>query len=84
MIDDFCRLACNLLAFYKRLLIKRYIKNSPRRLINMDSRIRSFGMIGGSLAKIQRVRKKFSLKRSDQPNVTSFSIRTSLLIYLKD
>ena len=50
----------------------------------MDSRIRSFGMIEGSLAKVQRVRKKFSLEISDQPNVTSFSIRTSLLIYLKD
>lgn len=49
----------------------------------MDSRIRSFGKIGGSVAKVQRV-KKFSIEMSDQPNVTSFNIRTSLLIYLKD
>ena len=63
--------------------IKHYIKNLPRRLINMDSRIRSFGKIGGSVAKVQRV-KKFSIEMSDQPNVTSFNIRTSLLIYLKD
>lgn len=76
-------MVCNLCALYKRLLIKHYIKNLPRRLINMDSRIRSFGKIGGSVAKVQRV-KKFSIEMSDQPNVTSFNIRTSLLIYLKD
>lgn len=74
----------NLLALYKRLLIKYYIKNLPRRLVNVDSRIRPFGLIGNSLAKAQRVRKQFSLEISDQPNVTSLNIRTSLLIYLKD
>lgn len=75
-------MVCNLLALYKSMLIKHYIKNLPRRLINMESR--SFGTIGNSLAKVQRVRKKFSLEMSDQPNVTSFNTKMSLLIYLKD
>lgn len=48
----------------------------------MDSR--SFDMIGKSLAKVQRVRKQFRPEMSDQPNVTSFNIRTSFLIYLRD
>lgn len=50
----------------------------------MDSRIRSFGMIRNSLAKVERMRKHFSLEMSDPLKVTSFNIRTSLLIYLKD
>lgn len=54
----------NLLAFYKRhwyiyIYIGVYIKGLPQRLINMGSRIRSFGMIGNSLAKVQRLRKQF-------------------------
>lgn len=50
----------------------------------MDSIIRSFGMIRNSLAKVKRMRTHFSLEMSDQLNGTSFNIRTSLLIYLKD
>ena len=54
-VTDDCprEVVCNLLSLYKRLLIKYYIKNLPRRLVHTDSRIRSFGVIKNSLAEVE-------------------------------
>lgn len=72
----------NLLALFKKnLLIKHYIKNLLRRLINMVSRIRSLGMI--TVAWL-RVRKWRSLQMTDLANVTSHETEGGSLVCLKD
>lgn len=69
------------LHFLKTLLIKHYIKNLPRRLINTVSRIRSLGMI--TVAWLG-VRKWLSRQMTDLANATSHKTEGSWLVCLKD
>lgn len=69
------------LHFLKTLLIKHYIKNLPRRLINVVSRIRSLGMI--TVAWLG-VRKWLSRQMMDLANAISHKTEGSWLVCLKD